>query len=108
MPRRFELTRSGRDILKSSVIDALENSRERDRRFDLALAGLPAVNKKLARDALKKRQDMLLGSARVIMEKYNHQGGDRLPFHARAVFRHTLFQIEQELNFTRSVIDEMG
>jgi DNA-binding PadR family transcriptional regulator len=107
IPRKFRLTRKGKLILRDSVISALKDSRERERRFDLALAGLPVIKRSEALSALEKRKEMLLQSASSIMEKYNEQGGDRLPFHARALFKHPLAQIEQELNFTQTVIDEL-
>jgi DNA-binding PadR family transcriptional regulator len=107
LPRRFELTRRGKEGLKRSVLDALENCRERDRRFDLALAGLPAINRKSARDALKKRNNMLLETARSVMEIYNEQGGDRLPYHARVIFKHSLSMIDHEVSFTQAVIEEL-
>lgn len=108
LPRRFQLTRSGKETLRHSIIDALKNCRERDRRFDLALAGIPVLKKETVRDSLRKRKDMLVRSAQSIREKYNDQGGDQLPFHARIIFKHPLSMIEQELNFTQVVIDDLN
>lgn len=107
IPRKFKLTRRGKEVLKDSVVAALRDSRERDRRFDLALAGLPVIKRSEARMALEKRKEILLQAARSILARFNEQGGDQLPYHARVLFKHPLALIEQELNFTQSVIDEL-
>ena len=105
IPKRFRINALGTTRLQEAVIDILACSRERDRRFDLGLAGLPLIKVEEAIAALTRRLVLLQAAAQEIEAKYRADGGRRLPFHVRWLFRHPLFLIEHEQTFSRSLID---
>jgi hypothetical protein len=89
------------------LFNSLASSRERDQRFDLALIGIPCLPKEEVIVALQERKDFLLEAATHIVKKFKLEGGDNLPFHTKAVFKHPLFLIKNEINFTDSLISEL-
>ena len=107
IPKMFRLNSEGKKVLKKTVRDALINSRERDKRFDLGLAGLPFISSEKAVSALQKRKEVLLAAEDFIKTKFESDGGENLPFHVKAVFSHPLFLIKHELDFTDSLIKEL-
>ncbi|MCP4218020.1 MAG: PadR family transcriptional regulator [bacterium] len=106
-PRKYALNESGHEVLKENVLEALSNRRERDRRFDLGIAGLPFVRAREASGALKKRRIMLTETAEKIKEKFQKDGGENLPLHVRALFNHPLFLIRHELEFLDSLLIDL-
>lgn len=107
MPVRFALTESGMAKLRDEILDSLSSSRERDNRFDLGLAALPFIGKDEAAAALRKRLDFLRGASTKIRQKYESQGGVRLPLNVRALFLHPISLIESERAFVSSLINEL-
>jgi DNA-binding PadR family transcriptional regulator len=107
MPNRFALTKAGVDRLKWEVIDSLSSARARDSRFDLGLAALPFVEKDEAVEALQSRLNMLQVTSKKIEERYEAQGGARLPLNVRALFQHSLNFMESEQAFVVSLIKEL-
>ena len=82
MPRKFEITNEGNELLKQMILQALSSSRERDYRFDLALAAITFLSNEEVIVALQKRQRFLSEVAENINKKFESQGGKRLPFNA--------------------------
>ena len=78
-------------------------TRERDRRFDLALTSIPLLAPEEATAALNKRKEFLAGESERLKNKLESQGGDHLPFHVKALFKHPLVFIDTEIAF----IDEL-
>ncbi|PYI50996.1 PadR family transcriptional regulator [Paenibacillus flagellatus] len=107
MPTRFSLTDAGRAKLRDEILDSLSSTRERDNRFDLGLAALPLIGKDEALVALRKRLDVLQGASTRIKQKYESQGGDRLPLNVRALFLHPISLIESERSFVFNLINEL-
>lgn len=105
LPKKFSLTDEGLEILKDEVIAALTTARERDRRFDLAVATLPIVKPQKAIQALGRRKAFLQEAASRIRKKYKSDGGNRLPPHVKALFEHPLVLIEAENKFVDHLID---
>jgi DNA-binding PadR family transcriptional regulator len=60
LPKKFNLTDKGREIFKGEVLEALSATRERDRRFDIALAAIHHIDTGEALQALEKRKSFLL------------------------------------------------
>lgn len=108
LPKRFTLTQQGRDVLKDTIIESLSSTRERDHRFDLAVASLPFINPQEAVDALNARKDFLLSEKKRLESKYQAQGGSGLPFFVRALFRHPLVLIDTEIEFMDQLIAELN
>jgi len=108
MPTRFALTEAGTAQLRNEIVDSLSSTRERDNRFDLGLAALPYIGKDEAVVALRQRLDFLREAAERIKQKYESQGGFRLPLNVRALFLHPIGLIESELAFVAKLIDELS
>ncbi|RAR43910.1 PadR family transcriptional regulator [Paenibacillus sp. MDMC362] len=108
MPTRFVITDNGTAALKDEVLSSLSTTRERDQRFDLALAALPFIEKDEAIEALRKRLDLLSEALMNIKQTYESQGGARLPLHVRSLFQHPLNLIESEHAFVMSLIHELS
>ena len=106
-PKKFKLTKEGEIFLKREVAETIASAGERDHRFDLALAGIPFLTQDEVIAAFQKRKEFLLEAARDIIAKFQSEGGDNLPLHRRAVFKHPLFLIKHEIDFTDSLIVEM-
>lgn len=107
VPVRFALTEAGMARLKYEILGSLSSSRERDHRFDLGLAALPLIGKEEAAAALRKRLDFLQEASATIRQKYEAQGGVRLPLNVRALFLHPLSLIESERAFVSGLMNEL-
>lgn len=107
MPTRFILTDDGISMLREEILNSLSSTRERDNRFDLGLAAMPLIGKNEALAAFRKRMDFLQEVSRNIRQKYETQGGVRLPVHVRAMFLHPLSLIESEQAFLAALINEL-
>jgi len=106
LPRKFEITNEGKELLKQMILLALSSSRERDYRFDLALAAIPFLPTEEVLVALQKREKFLSEVAENINNKFESQGGKRLPFNVQALFRHSLSLIEHEIDFMDILITD--
>jgi DNA-binding PadR family transcriptional regulator len=107
LPIKFAITENGKQMLHNEIIDCLSSTRERDNRFDLGIAALPFIQKEEANEALKKRYEFLQETSLHIEEKYEGQGGKKLPLHVRALFLHPMSLIEKELQFITQLISEL-
>jgi len=108
MPRKFAITNEGKELLKQQILLALSSSRERNYRFDLALAATPFLTSEEVIVALNKRKKFLAAAAENINKKFEAQGGARLPFNVQALFRHPLYLIKHEINFMDILITELS
>jgi len=107
VPKLFKLTPIGKKILKEEVIRSLELSRERDRRFELALAASPILKADEFRKALFSRIDFLNESYKAVEEKFKKDGGDKLPLHVKVLFEHSFFLINNEIDFADKIISQV-
>jgi|SRR5690625_2626370 len=106
-PRKFEVTDKGAKFLKQSTLELLSSSRERDNRFDLALASMPILTTEEVLAALQKRKKYLTEVAKNINRKFETQGGISLPFHVQALFKHPLLLIKNEIEFMDILITDL-
>ncbi|MFA1819290.1 PadR family transcriptional regulator [Virgibacillus oceani] len=106
-PRKFEVTDTGAKLLKKNTLEFLSSTRERDNRFDLALASMPFLTTEEVLEALQKRKDFLSEVAKNINKKFETQGGISLPFHVQALFRHPLLLIKNEMEFMDILIKDL-
>lgn len=104
LPKRFKLTAKGTRTLRATILKSLSSTRERDQRFDLAIAALPLISHREAIDSLRRRTTFLANEKERIEEIFQDQGGDDLPFFVKALFRHPLDLIATEINFTKKLI----
>ena len=107
VPKLFKLTPLGKKILKEEVVKSLNFSRERDRRFELALAASPILKADEFRKALLSRIDQLKESYKEIEKKFKEDGGNKLPMHVKALFEHSFFLISNEIDFTGKLIGQI-
>jgi DNA-binding PadR family transcriptional regulator len=107
VPKLFKLNPAGKKILKEEVIKSLNFSRERDRRFDLALAVSPVLKVDEFRKALFSRIDFLKESHKAVEQKFKEDGGNKLPLHVKVLFEHSLFLISNEIDFTGEIIGQI-
>lgn len=107
IPRKFEITAEGKKVLQQEIIEALSSTREREFRFDLALAAISFVTEEEAVAALKKRKDFLTEVADNINHKLESQGGKKLPINLLALYWHPLILIKQELEFMDGLIQDL-
>lgn len=108
LPKKFKITKKGKNALKKEVSAALSSCRERDRsKFDLGIAGTPLLTSKEVIAAFNKRKDLLLEITKYIKEKFVQQGAEALPFNVRVLFRHPLFHIKHEIKFMDTLIGEL-
>lgn len=107
LPSTYVMMEAGIEALRNEIIISLASARERDNRFDLGLAALPFIGINEALEALRKRQNFLDETLRNIGQKYEAQGGYRLPLHVRALFLHPMSLIENEQTFVANLISEL-
>lgn len=105
LPKKFNLTDKGKETLKEEVLDALSTTRERDRRFDIALAAIRFVNPEDALQSLEKRKLFLLAEMQRINTKFFQQDGLAFPKYVQILFKHPLILIGAELEFMDEIIN---
>jgi DNA-binding PadR family transcriptional regulator len=108
MPKIYCLTEKGREVLSSEVLFILSESRERERVFDLGVAGIPFVAPKKVKAALLQRKKFLNEHLEKIHKKFKKDGGLQLPVHARYLFKHPLDLIGNELKFIDELIGNLA
>ncbi len=107
LPKKFKLTDKGKETLGAEIVEALSSTRERDRRFDIALAAVPFIAAEQALQALDRRRMFLSGEKGRITEQFTKQDGLTLPKHVQLLFKHPLILIEAELEFIDEIIDSL-
>ena len=85
----------------------LSCTRERDRRFDLALAGIPLLSPEKVVAALRKRKEFLGEVAEHIKSRFRSLGGESLPINIRVLFKHSLHLIEHDSKFMDKLLAEL-
>jgi len=108
LPKKFNLTDKGKEILKDEVMEGLSATRERDRRFDIALAAIRFINPKDALQALEKRKSFLAGERKRINNRFLQQGGSAHPKHVQILFKHPVILIGAELKFMDEIINTIN
>jgi DNA-binding PadR family transcriptional regulator len=108
MPKIFYLTEKGKEVLSAEVLLILSGSRERERIFDLGVAGIPFVAPKKVKEALLQRKKFLNEHLEKIDKKFKNDGGHQLPVHARYLFKHSLYLIGNEIKFIDELIGNLA
>jgi hypothetical protein len=107
VPRIFFLTEKGKEVLSAEVLFILSESRERERVFDLGVAGIPFVAPQKVKEALVQRKKFLNEHLDKIHNQFKKDGGYQLPVHARYLFKHSLYLIGNELKFIDELIGNL-
>jgi DNA-binding PadR family transcriptional regulator len=103
VPKIFFLAEKGKEVLSTEIYSILSGSRERERIFDLGVAGIPFVAPEKVQEALLQRKNYLNEHLENIDKKFKKDGGHQLPVHIRYLFKHSLYLIGNEIKF----IDEL-
>lgn len=91
--RSFELTASGKIELQQAIVVALQDTRENDPRFNVALAGLDTIPAAIAVDCLRRRAAFLEGESDRLRMRSE---ADTLPLSAALLFDRIIHAIEAE------------
>jgi DNA-binding PadR family transcriptional regulator len=108
MPKIYFLTGKGKEVLSAEVLFILSESRERERVFDLGVAGIPFVAPEEVKEALLQRKKFLNDHLDKIRIKFKKDGGHQLPVHARYLFEHSFYLIGNELKFIDKLIGNLA
>lgn len=107
LPRRFSISREGRQVLEQEILEALSTFRERDSRFELAVAALGSVTATKAAAALAKRKQVLTERAKDVKALFAARGRKRLPPSLHPLFRHSLCYVKSEIEFIDRLLQEL-
>lgn len=99
----YKLTPDGLTLLKTEVEQGLSTTRERDRRFALAVSALDVLSFAEILDALARRKEYLQQEFERIYQRYDLQK-EYLPLSAELLFRHTFTSIKKEIVFIEESI----
>ena len=106
-PKVFSITPSGKEKLKSEIVDALSSAPVHDSRFDLGIAGIPFLGRNEIVAALGNRKRVLTDHAAEIENRYRISGGDCLRFHIKMLFEHSLNAVRNEIGFVERLIGQL-
>lgn len=101
----FEITVAGKRLLQQEILAALAAARERDRRFDLALAASGMVPTPEVLVALAKRKSCLTEVAASLQAR---SGAQEQPLHLRALLGHPLSVVQCEIEFMELLIQALS
>lgn len=107
VPRKFTITDEGKKILLKETIAALSATRERDLRFDLALAAISFISTEEAITALKTRKDYLVEVADTAKHKLESQREKKVPFNFFVAYYHSLILIKYEIEFMDGLLQKL-
>jgi DNA-binding PadR family transcriptional regulator len=103
----YMLTPDGLALLKAEVVQGLAQTRERDRKFDLAVSVLEVLAPAQILEALAQRKTYLHQEFERIQQKYETQQA-HLALSAKLLFRHPLTLIKSEITFIDEMIAEVS
>jgi DNA-binding PadR family transcriptional regulator len=103
--KKFSLTDNALNLLKEETEKWLSETRERDRKFDLALSMIDLISIENALVPIKKRKVFLETEHTRLSNVYNSQK-QAISFTGALLFKHTLQFIESEIAFLEQLISE--
>ena len=103
--KEYSLTEKGRILLKEETEKGLSETRERDRRFDLALSTIDIMPLEKALEFIKKRIFFLESEQKRLSEIYMSQQ-QSISLSGALVFRHTLQFIHSEIYFLEEIVSK--
>ena len=102
IPRKYSITTEGEKILKEEMIRAISTSREREKRFDLALSAIQILSKQEMINALDQRIIYLSSEKERINEDYIEQK-ECLPLGGNILYERILKSIDNEIESTQNI-----
>jgi DNA-binding PadR family transcriptional regulator len=100
--KEFSLTEKGRDLLLEETAKGLSETRERDRRFDLALSSADVLTSEAALESIQKRTTFLESEQKRISDLISGQE-QLISFTGALIFKHTLHLIRSEIGFLKDL-----
>ena len=98
----FSLTDEGRNLLLAETAKGLSETRERDRRFDLALSSADVLSSETALESIQKRTAFLEMEQKRISDLISGQE-QQLSFTGALIFKHTLHLMQSEIAFLKGL-----
>jgi len=102
--KEYSLTDEGANLLKEETGKGLSETRERDRRFDLALSTMDVLSLETALSLIFKRKIFLESEQKRISKVYSGQQ-HHISFQGALLFKHTLHFIKSEITFLNNLIN---
>jgi len=96
--REYSLTGEGKRLLVEETARGLSETRERDRRFDLALSAMDVLSPAKARSLIRERKEFL-ETERERLSSALAAGRGRMSVQGELLFKHTLNFIRSEIAF---------
>ncbi len=107
IPRKYTITTEGEITLKQEMIKAISTSREREKRFDLALSAVQILSKQETIDALDHRIEYLSSEKQRVSKDYKKQD-ECLPLGGKILYERILKSIDDEISSTRDILDYLN
>lgn len=101
----YQLTSSGREMLRAGVLESLSVPRRCYRQLQLGLANFTGVTREEALDSLDKYGQALLARLAYVQERWESQRP--LPYFVDAMFEHSIAMIEAEWQWLESFIQQV-
>ena len=103
--KEYSLTDNGTSLLKEDTEKGLSETRERDRRFDMALSVIDIISSKDALTLIGERKKFLAAQHRRLSDICTGQN-QTISFKGALLFRHTLRFIQSEIAFLEELIGQ--
>jgi DNA-binding PadR family transcriptional regulator len=103
VPKKYRINEEGLKSLKEEIRNRIETSPDRGR-FEIGMAGMPLLKPEEVIQSLEKRILFLEKRINYLKERYQVQGGDKLPLHVRALFDHPDVLTNLEMEFAKNLL----
>jgi len=107
LPKKYSLTPDGEKVLMEEMRKALSGEADIPGRFTIGLSGLVLFTIEEAVVHLGRKREQLVSRIKTQNEQAESLGGSKLPFHVWALFRHTTYMLEKELEFVDALIADL-
>jgi DNA-binding PadR family transcriptional regulator len=102
--KEYSLTKKGMRLLQEETEKGLSETRERDRRFDLALSSMEVLSSEQALASIGKRMTFLETEQKRISDVFTEQR-QRISFTGVLLFKHTLQFMQSEMAFLKNLVN---
>ncbi|URA10271.1 PadR family transcriptional regulator [Thermospira aquatica] len=107
LPKKYSLTPEGEKVLLEEMRKALSGKADIPGRFTIGLSGLALFTIEEAIVHLGNKKSQLADQIQHQNNQWQAIGGEKAPFHVWALFRHTTYMLEKELEFVEKLISDL-
>ncbi len=107
LPKKYSLTPEGEKVLVEEMRKALSGEADIPGRFTIGLSGLALFTIEEAVVHLGNKKNQLAKQIQLQNDQWQAIGGEKAPFHVWALFRHTTYMLEKELEFVEKLIADL-